>query len=201
MYKKIEFLKSVFDTKDLPKNNLPEVVLCGRSNVGKSSFINSFFNKKYLAKISSAPGKTRSLNYYNVEDLFYLVDLPGYGYAKVSKEERNKWSALVQSYFSSGREIKLAIHFIDSRNKPTQLDFDLNNYLKKLLIPYTVILSKIDKLKQSELAFAKKEISSYFPELFLGENLLFYSSIKGTGKKEVQKKFSILFQKSDSLLI
>ncbi|MBU2491343.1 MAG: ribosome biogenesis GTP-binding protein YihA/YsxC [Bacteroidetes bacterium] len=191
--KDVRFVKSVFMLSDLPKDNLPEVVLCGRSNVGKSSFINSLFNKKGLAKTSSSPGKTRSLNYYLVENKFYIVDLPGFGYAKVSKTEREKWQKLVENYLRSERNIALTFHFVDSRHHPTNLDELLNGFLREIEIPYTIILSKIDKLKQAELAKSKKEIKSYFPELIFGHNLLEYSSVKGTGKKEIIKRLSALF--------
>ncbi len=186
----ISFLRSFYNTKNLPKNNLPEIVLCGRSNVGKSSFINSFFNRKGIAKISSTPGKTRALNYYLVDEKIYLVDLPGFGYSKVSKSEQLKWQKLIESYFSARKSIKLACHFIDSRHKPTVLDIMLHNYLTELKIPYIIILSKVDKLKQSELAKIKKIVSEIFPEIKIGENLFLYSSVKKTGKKELQKYFN-----------
>jgi GTP-binding protein len=201
MLKQIQYIRSVFNITGLPKTILPEIALCGRSNVGKSSFINSLFNKKNIAKTSSSPGKTRSINYYKVEEVFYLVDLPGFGYAKVSKEERIKWNNLITGYFSSGRNIKLAIHFLDSRHKPTDLDMQLNKFLKDLSISYIIILNKIDKLKQSELALAKKEVISFFPELSFGEDLFHYSAFNGTGKKEMLKKLSNLVENSESFLI
>lgn len=191
--KDVRFVKSVFNLNDLPKDNLPEVVLCGRSNVGKSSFINSLFNKKGLAKTSSSPGKTKSLNFYLVEKKFYVVDLPGFGYAKVSKTDREKWQKLIENYFQSERNISLSFHFIDSRHHPTNLDVLLNNFLREINIPYTVILSKVDKLKQAELSKANKQIQEFFPELNYGDNLLIYSSVKGTGKKEIIKRLSALF--------
>lgn len=190
--KKIEFIKPVYNLNELPKQNLPTVVLCGRSNVGKSSFINSLFNTK-LAKTSSHPGKTRSINYYLVENKFFLVDLPGFGYARVSKSERDAWQHLLEKYFSLNKNIDLAIHIIDSRHDPMQLDIELNEFLHRQKIPYFVILNKSDKLKQSELASARKQINKFFPELVYGENMLFYSTIKGTGKKEVVKLFTSLF--------
>jgi len=191
--KDVHFIKSVFNLNDLPKDNLPEVVLCGRSNVGKSSFINSLFNKKGLAKTSSSPGKTKSLNFYLVEKKFYMVDLPGFGYAKVSKTEREKWQKLIEDYFRSERNISATFHFIDSRHHPTNLDVLLNNFLREINVPYTVILSKVDKLKQAELAKTNKEIKNFFPELIYGDNLLAYSAVKGTGKKEIIKRLSALF--------
>ena len=182
---KIEFEKSVSVLKDIPKSALPEIALAGRSNVGKSSFINTIFNRKGLAKTSSTPGKTRTLNYYNVENKFYLVDLPGFGYAKVSKKERDYWERLLIKYFQDNLNVSRVIHFIDARHNPTQLDIVLNSFLSELEIPYIVLLNKVDKLKQSELAKAKKKIKEVFPELSFGDNLFLFSSVKGIGKKEL----------------
>lgn len=179
--------------KDLPVLRLPEVILCGRSNVGKSSFLNTLFNKKNLAKISSTPGKTRTLNYYSIDELFYIVDLPGFGYAKVSKTERETWGKFVTEFIKKSEYIRLAIHLIDSRHNPTSLDIMLNSMLKQNSIPYLVVLSKSDKLKQSEMVSSKKNIIKFFPELTSEENLIFFSSVKKTGRKEVLGLFSEMF--------
>jgi len=181
MFTKINFERSVFNLTDLPKKNLPEVILCGRSNVGKSTFINNLFNRKNIARVSSSPGKTRSINYYNIDDTFYFVDLPGYGYAKVSKKEREFWGKA------------FAVHLLDSRHKPSELDVRLNELLNYVQIPYIVLLNKADKLKQSEFKVAVTNISTTFPELILDENLFFYSATKGRGKKEITKRLSKLF--------
>ncbi len=190
-----EFVKSVYSLNDLPKNNLPEIILCGRSNVGKSTFLNSIYNRKDLAKTSSTPGKTRSINYYLIDEKFYIVDLPGYGYAKTSLKEREFWSKLIGDFISKTKNINLAFHFIDSRHNPTELDIKLNEFLRDAEVPYIVILNKIDKLKQSELSRAKIDIIKFFPELIFGENLFIYSSVKKTGKKEVQNRIHSLFYK------
>ena len=190
-----KFIKSVYNLNDLPKDKLPEIILCGRSNVGKSSFLNSLYNRKNLAKTSSTPGKTRSINFYLIDEKFYIVDLPGYGYAKTSIKEREFWSKLIGEYISKANNIFLAFHFIDSRHNPTELDKKLNEFLRLAEVPYIVILSKIDKLKQSELSKVKKEIINFFPELIFGENLFIYSSVKKTGKQEVQNRIYNLFYK------
>ncbi|HZW38931.1 MAG TPA: ribosome biogenesis GTP-binding protein YihA/YsxC [Ignavibacteriaceae bacterium] len=195
MFENPRYIKSVYNLKDLVKDNIPEVILCGRSNVGKSSFINSIFNKKNLAKTSSTPGKTRSINYYLIDEHFYLVDLPGYGYAKTSKTEREAWQKLITDYILTSKKIVLALHFVDSRHNPTNLDLNLNALLNESDIPGIVILSKADKLKQSEMANAKRAVQEIFPELIYGENLFFYSSVKLTNKKEILKRFSALFYK------
>jgi GTP-binding protein len=183
--KNIEFVKSVSVLNQLPKNNLPEIVLAGRSNVGKSTFINSLFKRKAIAKTSSTPGKTRTINYYLVDSRFYIVDLPGFGYAKVAKKERDYWEKLLVKYFSENKNIVRTIHFIDSRHKPTQLDILLNKYLRELDLPYIVILNKTDKLTQSELVKSRKLVMEQFPELSLGDNLFLNSSIKGISNKNI----------------
>lgn len=180
--------------KDLPNANIPELVLCGRSNVGKSSFINSLSKKKNIAKTSSTPGKTRAINYYLVENKFYIVDLPGYGYAKVSIKAKHEWQKLIDQYFLNSKNISMAYHLIDSRHKATNLDLVLNELLISQNIPCTVILSKTDKLNQSEKSKSVKQIKEQFPELSLGDNLLQYSSTKGTGKKEIEIRLSKLFE-------
>ena len=188
-----KFIKSVFTIKELPKDNLPEIILCGRSNVGKSSFLNSLFNKKDLAKTSSTPGKTRSINYYLIDKKFYIVDLPGFGYAKISKTEREYWARLIQEFLNESNNIWLAFHLIDSRHKPTELDFKLNAMLHFFNIPFVVLLSKIDKLKQSEISDAKKNAIESFPELSLEDNLLIYSAVKNFGHKEILQRLSKIF--------
>ena len=193
MFENQKFIASAFSISELPKEKLPEVVLCGRSNVGKSTFINSLFNRKNLAKTSSTPGKTRSINYYNIDSKFYIVDLPGYGYAKISQSERIKWGNLINDFFSTSEHIQLTIHLIDSRHQPTELDVKLNDMLRTLEIPYIVLLNKSDKLKQSEFAISKKKTIELFPELILNENLFYFSSIKGTGNKEIKKLLTALF--------
>lgn len=192
LMKKIEFVKSVYNLSELPKKELPTVVLCGRSNVGKSSFINSIFAPLKVARISSTPGKTRSLNYYLVENKFYIVDLPGFGYAKVSKSERIAWQKLIENYFEMNKNIVLAFHLIDSRHDPMPLDYQLNEFIRSKNIPYYVILNKVDKLKQSEIAELKKRINEFFPELIFDTNTFLYSSIKNYGKKEIIKLLTSL---------
>ncbi len=190
MLNNIYFLKSVYQLKDLPKLKLPEILLCGRSNVGKSSFINSFFNNKNLAKISSSPGKTRSINFYSINDIYYVVDLPGFGYAKTSKKEQEHWSKLIEQFIFNYSNAKLIFHFIDCRHYPTKLDILFFEMIKNFNCEYNIILNKIDKIKQSEFAKLKKDILLYFPDLNPVENIFYYSAINGKGKKEIQQKIS-----------
>ncbi len=193
MFEKQKFTASVYKLTDLPKSELPQIVLCGRSNVGKSSFINSLFNRKNLAKTSSTPGKTRSINFYDIDSTFFMVDLPGYGYAKVSQSDRQKWGKLINDFFAESKNIVLVLHLIDCRHNPTELDIKLNQMLKDLNLPYNVILNKSDKLKQSEVSKSVKSVVQFFPELIFNVNLFLYSSVKGTGKKEIKKLLLSLF--------
>lgn len=193
MFKQQQFISSIYDASKIPNEPLPHVILCGRSNVGKSSFINSLFNRRDLAKISSSPGKTRSINFYKVDNQFFMVDLPGYGYAKVSKSEREKWGKLVNDYISRAKQIVLAFHIIDSRHSPTELDMKLTELLDSNSIEKIIVLSKIDKLKQSELSLSLKRISKIFPGLIRNQNLFIYSSVKHIGRKEVLKKITEIF--------
>ena len=193
MFEKQEFIKSVYILKDLPKDNLPEVILCGRSNVGKSSFVNSLFNRKNLAKISSTPGKTRSINFYLVDNKFYIVDLPGYGYAKTSIEERKHWGKIIGDFISASKNISLAFHILDCRHKPTELDMQLNSFLLKEKIPFVFVLNKADKLKQSEFKQAKINMAESFGMNDGIINPVFYSSMKNLGRKEILAKLSEQF--------
>lgn len=195
MFNTQQFVKPVYSINDIPKLRLPEVILCGRSNVGKSSFINSIFNRKNLAKISSTPGKTRSINYYQIDENFYVVDLPGYGYAKTSLKEREYWGKFISEFISLSGHIMLAIHLIDSRHDPTVLDVHLNSLLRDNQIAYLILLNKVDKLNQSEMANAKKKILEYFPELIPGENLMLHSAVDKTGRKEILNHLSRLFSR------
>lgn len=193
MFKEIQFYRSVFELEGLPKSGLPQLILCGRSNVGKSSFINNISNRKGLAKTSSTPGKTRSINFYAADNKFFIVDLPGFGYAKTSQKDREKWGRLVSEYILESSNIRHAFHFIDPRYKPTELDVQLNLWLKNSHLDYSVILNKADKLNQSETHMAIKTINSFFPGLKLNNSLFLYSSVTGKWKKPVQKRIAELF--------
>ena len=153
-----KFEISVMNKSQYPKNNLPEIVLAGKSNVGKSSFINTMTNRKALARTSSAPGKTRQLNFYNMDDSFYFVDLPGYGYSEMSKKEQEKVATSINSYLKNRNNIHLIILFIDIRHNPTENDKIMLDYIKSTNRRYIVIASKADKI-------AKTKIPSYIDNL------------------------------------
>jgi GTP-binding protein len=193
MLKEISFVRSVYELSQVPKDNLPQVILCGRSNVGKSSFINSLFNRKQIAQTSSTPGKTRSINFYKVDNKFYIVDLPGFGFAKKSKHEREKWGKLINNYIERTDSIKYAFHIIDCRYEPTELDINLNHWLHFAKIEFSVILNKIDKLSQSEFARVERSIKKIFPELIFNKNLFYYSAVRGRWKENIRNKILELF--------
>ena len=141
-----KFEISAVGPKQYPKNNLPEIVLVGKSNVGKSSFVNTMINRKKLARTSSEPGKTRQINFYNIDDLFYFVDLPGYGYSKMSKKEQEQVGKFIENYLFHRKEISLIIFLIDIRHDPTANDKLMYDYIFKTNLPCIVIANKADKL-------------------------------------------------------
>lgn len=160
----------------------PQILLAGRSNVGKSSLLNCLAGRKKLAKVSSVPGKTRSLNFYRVEPYgFYLVDLPGYGYARCSKQERDSWAKLINAYLQKANNIRLAAALLDCRLSPQQLDQELVAYMHQSRIPLLAILTKSDKSKQTD----KMKIKNLWADI-LGKNrpIIFFSSKTGQGKKQ-----------------
>ena len=181
--KKVEFLKSAVEPKDYPPPDKPEIAVVGRSNVGKSSLINAIF-KRSIAKVSSNPGKTRLINFFQLNDKIYFVDLPGYGYAAVSKKEREKWKNMIEKYFYNRENLKLVLLLVDSRYKPTNLDVLMKEWLESLEIPYVIVATKADKLNQSEKAKAKKIIRETL-ELDLQIPIFLTSAKEGTGIKEL----------------
>lgn len=145
-----EFQFACGTSEQLPPSEKPEVIFSGKSNVGKSSLINKLCGRKALARISSKPGKTVTINFFNVDN-FHLVDLPGYGYAKVSKAEKQRWSQLMEGYFNQERAFCLVVQLLDMRHKPTQDDLNMLNFLYEYNLPFIVVLTKMDKLKKSEI--------------------------------------------------
>lgn len=188
MNDEIVFYREITDIKNLPKEDLPHIVFSGRSNVGKSSVINTLYKKKNLAKISSTPGKTRALNFYTVNKKYYLVDLPGFGYAKASKTEQEKWKKLISDYFSSCKVIRSVVQIIDSRHEPSVLDLQMYDFVKHYNVTHILLLNKVDKLKQSQIAIAKKMFTAHFPDFVFEENIFFFSALNGTGSKNLMKK-------------
>ena len=153
-----EFLQGVADLRQLPKNEMKEILFIGRSNVGKSSLLNKMCNRKNLARSSSTPGKTREINYYIINNGFYFVDLPGYGYAKVPEQMRAGWKRLIEDFLKRGGPIALAMQLIDSRQEPTPLDLMMMDWLDYYEVPYLLVLTKSDKLPNSKLT---KQLEAY----------------------------------------
>lgn len=149
-FNNVQFLLSVFATRQLPEENIPEVAFAGRSNVGKSSLINRLIGRANLVKTSSKPGKTQSLNYFSVDGKLFLVDLPGYGFAKVSKDTRNKWQTLISSYLQNREQLSLVVVIVDLRHEVKTLDRDLVDWLRYHAIPYVIVYTKADKLSKNK---------------------------------------------------
>lgn len=195
-FKNIAFVTSVADSNKLVDGNLPEIAVAGKSNVGKSSFINMLASRKKLARVSSAPGRTRLLNYFDFDGKFMLVDLPGYGFAKVAKFEKEKWGKLVEGYLQYGRNLKRVLLLLDSRHEPTQDDLLMINYLHHYAIPFTIVLTKADKLSRNELFKSKRAILA---SIKLTENDIIVSSAeKGQGRDEVFALIENVLANSDS---
>ncbi len=180
------FIKGVVRWEDLPTDGRPEVVFAGRSNVGKSSLLNLLLGRKNLARTSAAPGKTREFNYYLVDDRFYLVDLPGYGYAKTSKAERARWQQRIGRYLTERQPLRAAFHLIDSRHPPTDSDRDVTALMLGQHAPYIVALTKADKLSQGERAKNADRVRKLLKETFGLEAPVVLTSAKtGRGKDEL----------------
>ena len=156
-----KFEVSAVGPKQYPKGSLPEIVLVGKSNVGKSSFINTMLNRKNLARTSNTPGKTRQINFYNIDDNFYFVDLPGYGYSKMSKEEKVISGKYIEEYLEKRDNIHLIILVLDIRHKPTADDILMYKYILKTNLPYIVVTNKADKIAVTKVDTAVEEIKKY----------------------------------------
>ena len=146
-YNKAEFCASYGKFSQIPPPERIEIAFAGRSNVGKSTLINKLFNRKSLARVSSVPGKTANINFYGMENI-YFVDLPGYGYAKVSRSEKERWSGLIEGYLNSDRDLRLVFLLVDMRHAPSADDLDMINYLIDTELPFVIVLTKADKLKK-----------------------------------------------------
>ena len=146
-----KFEVSAVRPNQYPKNNLPEIVLVGKSNVGKSSFVNTMINRKKLARTSSEPGKTRQINFYNIDETFYFVDLPGYGYSKMSKQEQDKVGSFIEQYLVKSKNIALVIFLIDIRHNPTENDRLMYDYIIRSELPFLILANKADKIAPTKV--------------------------------------------------
>lgn len=179
----VEFLISAASNRDFPQSRLPEIAFAGKSNVGKSSVINRVLNRKNFARVGDKPGKTIHVNYFTVDKKCYFVDLPGYGYAKVSQAEKDRWSKLMESYFAAGR-IDLGVLIVDARHAPTNNDITMARWFLDSGCPFVVVANKLDKLKKSELVPNMQTIRE---DLELPEDcvVLPFSAEKGNGRDEL----------------
>ena len=173
------FIKSAANSRDAIRDGLPQIVFSGKSNVGKSSVINKLLNRRNFARVSSSPGKTIHINYFLIDNAAYFVDLPGYGYAKVAKFERDRWSRLMESYFSTATHISLGVMIVDARHRPTGDDIIMAQWFKATQCPLIVVANKIDKVKKSEmegnLAIIREAL-----ELHEGTQIIPFSASNGT---------------------
>ena len=183
-----KYLKSFGLIEQLPPSNRAEVSFAGRSNVGKSSLLNALLNRKALAKVSSTPGKTATINFFDVDGCDF-VDLPGYGYAKVAKDELDRWADLIEGYFNQQRKFALAVSLIDIRHAPSDLDHTMVHFLQEMQLPYCVVLTKADKLSKQK-AMAQKNLISKELDLSNDIGIIVSSSEKKTGIDELRKVIS-----------
>lgn len=187
--KKSEFFISAVKKEQYPTDNRIEFAFVGRSNVGKSSLINTLTNRKKLVKVSGTPGKTRLINFFIINDEFYFVDLPGYGYAKVSKKEQEGWGKMMERYLVDRPQLKKIVLLVDSRHKPTNDDVIMYNWIKHYGYEVIVVATKRDKLTNNEAAKSKKIIRETL-KMPKNEALLFFSSLKKDGKEALLEELS-----------
>lgn len=184
-FNKAEFFASYGEYKQLPPAEKTEFAFAGRSNVGKSSLINKIFNRKSLARVSAVPGKTATVNFYKIDDCF-LVDLPGYGYAKIAKSDKLRWSELIEGYLMSGRDIALIFQLIDMRHPPSADDMHMINFMIDNELPFVIVLTKADKLSKRERAERmegfRQEIE-YFDDITVIE----FSAVTGEGADKIRE--------------
>ena len=182
-FNKVEFIRSAVKPADFLRDGLPQLAFAGRSNVGKSSVINRLVNRKNFARVGASPGKTSQINYFLLDGRAYLVDLPGYGYAKVSKAERDRWGRLMENYFASGL-ITLGVMIVDARHKPTADDVTMAGWFYDAECPLAVAANKLDKLKKSEVEPNLERIRETL-DLREGDGLIPFSAERGDGKEQL----------------
>ena len=188
--KSVDLAISAVRRSQFPTDEKPEYLLIGRSNAGKSSFINTLINRKNYARTSGRPGKTQTINFYKVNDAFYLVDAPGYGYAGVSKTKRKKFGLMIEDYIVNREPLKQVFLLIDFRHKPTNDDIMMYNYLKYYKIPVTIIATKVDKVG---ITMQQKQRNAILADLDLvvGDDFIMFSNVSKVGKEEVLRKIEI----------
>jgi len=179
-----EFIVGAADLDQLPREGLPEIALAGRSNVGKSSLLNQLTARRKLARISQTPGKTREINVYRIDGRLFLVDLPGYGFAKVPKEIKERWGRLVESYLNEREELSGIVHLVDSRHSPTRDDVQMHEWIKHYRVPALIAATKVDKIGRSKRSQTMETIRDVL-EPDSDTPLVFFSAETGEGAREV----------------
>ena len=187
----VELEISAVRRSQYPDDDLPEFLMIGRSNVGKSSFVNTLVNRKNIARTSARPGKTQTLNFYNVNDTFYLVDVPGYGYAAVNKEQQKKFGMMIEEYIKSRHELKRVFLLVDFRHNPTEDDLLMYNYLKYYNVPVTIVATKVDKVGASKKDKNYKILVDTM-NLVVGDDIVLFSSVSKLGREEILNKIDNL---------
>lgn len=183
-FQKVEFSSVAVRTTQYPTDNLPEFLIVGRSNVGKSSFINTLVNRKSLARTSAKPGKTQTLNFYNIDDMCYIVDVPGYGYAAVSNAKQEKFGLMIEEYIMNRPNLKHVFLLIDYRHKPTENDLIMYDFLKYYNLPVTVVCTKYDKVKKS-LKDKQNKIIENTIDVAMGDEIIYFSKITKVGRDKI----------------
>ncbi len=186
-----EFVKSAFNETHWTTDGLPEIAFLGRSNVGKSSLLNSLLQRRGLARTSNTPGRTQSINFFLINEAFYFTDLPGYGYAKVSKTMRADWGVMAEQYLGERQELNLSIQLVDSRHAPTQLDKQLHEWLTHHGKNHLIVATKADKLSNTNLKKSLTEVEKSLP----GSRIIAYSSLTGKGRDEIWREIGESLEK------
>ena len=189
---KAEFVRSAAKAADFPRDRLAQVAFAGRSNVGKSSVINRLLNRKNFARVGSAPGKTTHINYFRIDGQFYLIDLPGYGYAKVSKAEKEKWAKTLEAFFAQKERLAHVLLLVDIRHDPTDDDEQMVKYLYCNAIPYTVVATKADKLSRMQQGIRADKIAGNLA--LTRQNILLTSAETGLGRDALLDKIEQILQ-------
>ncbi len=193
-----EFVISAMRISQYPTDGLPEFMLVGRSNVGKSSFINTITNNKKMARVSNTPGKTRNLNFYLLNNSFYLVDVPGYGYAQVSKKEQRKFGLMIEEYLEKRPNLTRVFMLVDLRHKPSEDDVLMYKFLKYYNLPVTIIATKSDKISKNKLEKAKSTVLKVL-ELEKGDSFIPMSNITKAGRDMVLNEIQDLIMEEETL--
>ncbi len=194
-FNKTDFYASYGKIEQIPELELPEIAFSGRSNVGKSSLINKIFNRKNLARVSSVPGKTATINFYNIDKTCFLVDLPGYGYAKIAQQDKLRWSSLIEGYITSDRELRLVMQLIDMRHPPSVDDIQMIDFWIETEQPFVIVLTKADKLSKRQREERLNGLANEIP-CFEQIKKVVFSAVTGEGVEQIRAIIEDVAQES-----